>query len=447
MRPTGSIQSPLANEVRNVDTGLFYNSIQDAINAAQTLNGHTLEVVASLVEGQVDVTKTLTLRGATGAEVVSAGVDTGTSGDNRGWFLVEPGVDLTVQNLVFEGNGHKIYQGFRVNGTATFDGVTLNAIQYEPTGPLYRGYPIAAGGGPVNVMNSTITAFGRDGILLFGPGTSGSMVTDNTIVGMGAFAGLNYGIELGAGAVATLERNDVSGCMGAINQGSLDSAGIAITTYLGPGTAATVDSNNTHGNSIGIQIGIGAGFPPDASVVTASCNRIFGNTLGFGSTSPSVTAENNWWGCNDGPDDLGALCDTTEGTLDADPWLVLGIAAAPTTVNPGGVSAITTDLNSNSDAAVAGCNVIDGIPIAFGATGGTVMPVAGATVAGAGATTYTAGGNLGVFQASSTVDNQTVFVDLTLENPAPIPTATRAGIVILLLLVAMAGLAVIRRHS
>jgi len=267
---------------------------------------------------------------------------------------------------------------------------------------------------------------------------------------MGAFAGLNYGIELGAGAVATLTNNDVTACEGAINQGSLDSAGIAVTTFLGGGTTATVDSNNIHGNSIGIQVGIGAGFPPDASLVTASCNRIVGNTLGFGSTSPTVTAENNWWACNDGPNDGGAFCDTMEGTLDANPWLVLSIAANPTTVSPGGSSAITANLNFNSDAAdISGqCTVPDGINVLFGSlSNSTVMPVNGATLAGAASTTYTAGYNLGTEQAVATVDAQIVIADLTVENPAPIPTATRTGIAVLLLLLALAGIAVIRRHS
>ncbi len=95
-----------------------------------------------------------------------------------------------------------------------------------------------------------------------------------------------------------------------------------------------------------------AGFIP-APVVRAHYNPIVGNlALGLQNDSTgAVDAENNWWGCNAGPDQPG--CDRLGGsgvaTIDADPWLVLGIAADPTTVEAGEPSQITADLRHNSD--------------------------------------------------------------------------------------------------
>ncbi len=442
--------APQANEVRNVNTGTFYNSIQDAINDPTTLNGHTLEVVADFVEGQVNLSKSVTLRGATGAEVVRAGVDTGTSGDNRGWFLVPAGVNVTVQNLNFDGNGHKVHQGFRVSGTATFTGCTLNAIQYEATGPQYAGYAIAASNN-VTVTGCTIQAFGRDGILLFGPGVTNGIVQDSTFIGLGAFPGLNYGIEVGGGAHATLTNNRTTLSQGTLTAEVLSSAGIAVSTYFGAGTAATITSNNTFTNGIGIQIGIGAGYPNDSSVVNASCNRIFGNELGFGSTSPTVTAENNWWGCNAGPNDVTALCDTMEGTLDADPWLILSIAANPSVLTSADVSQILSDLTRNSDGMdiSASCHVPDGLPVAYASTGGTVAPPTGTTSAGESNTQYTAGPSFTGGSVSATVDNQTVTTNLGTGPPggAGIPSTTPLGAALLLALIVLAGIELLRRQQ
>jgi hypothetical protein len=55
----------------------------------------------------------------------------------------------------------------------------------------------------------------------------------------------------------------------------------------------------------------------------------------------------NWWGCNEGPNEEG--CDTIAGTgmVDANPWLVLRLAADPTLlVVDSGPSLLTADLDT-----------------------------------------------------------------------------------------------------
>ncbi len=62
-----------------------------------------------------------------------------------------------------------------------------------------------------------------------------------------------------------------------------------------------------------------AGSPTHATAVLHN-NVIKGNNVGAnGLIGTVVNAENNWWGCNKGPNQPG--CDTATGTVDFTPWL------------------------------------------------------------------------------------------------------------------------------
>jgi hypothetical protein len=101
----------------------------------------------------------------------------------------------------------------------------------------------------------------------------------------------------------------------------------------------------------------------------ANFNRIVGNAVGvqYGSTvatgnNATIDVENNWWGCNFGPGAGGTGCTGTAngilvfagntGSLDANPWIVLGVSASPNQITPGGTSSITADMTHNSANAV-----------------------------------------------------------------------------------------------
>src|SRR4029434_9855934 len=89
---------------------------------------------------------------------------------------------------------------------------------------------------------------------------------------------------------------------------------------------------------------------PNANIIV-QFNRIVGNALGgitiVNGYSSTLDAENNWWGCNGGPGVAG--CDTIAGSVDANPWLTLKIAAAPTTLFVGSPATVTADLTINSN--------------------------------------------------------------------------------------------------
>ena len=402
--------------ITNLDSGLSFASIQAAIDAANP--GEILEVqVLAHSEGQVVVSKNLTLQGATGAEVISMAEDTGASGDDRAWFLVDTGVDLTVRDLTFDGNGFLVYQAFRHKGTGSFDRCHFRDIQYNPTGPNFAGVGVVAFGGRVDVRDSTFEQMGRTGVLAFGSGVNGSVIEGNSYTGKGAGDWLDYGFEVSAGADVSLSDNTVTACEGVVPADGSESAGVLVTTFFGAGTAAAITGNTLIRNLSGVVIGSGA----DTSVVNLAFNRIVDNTFGLSSTSSTVTAENNWWGCNAGPGATG--CDTAfgSGSPDFDPWLTLRLTADPSTVIAGGTTTLTADLHQNSDAAdtsVLG-NVPDQTPVLFAdGTLGTVAPTSTSTTAGTATSTYSADSTAGSDTVSVTVDQETVTLGLTVE-PAP----------------------------
>ncbi len=438
-------QSP--TDILNVDTGFSYPTIQDAIDAVATVDGHTLEVtVANHVEGQVLITKGITLRGQTGTEVVTAGVDTGTSGDARGWFVVPTGVSVNVHDLTFDGTGHLIFQGWRINAGSggTFDTCTFRNMQYHPTGPEYAGTEISTVAN-IAINNCSFSSFGRVGILFFGTDVTAGIAENSTFTGKGPGDHFDYGVEIGAGATATVRTSFFTNHGGIVDPTD-ESVAVNINSYFGPGTTATVRSNYFTNNRGAITVGFDT---DDTSVATLDYNRIVGNAEGIDDRSAggAVNAENNWWGCNAGPNQTG--CDTSVGFEDHDPWLILRISANPTSLPPFGVSAISSDLVMNSDAVntSGGGTIPENTPGTFGATLGTVNPINDATVAGELATTFTAGGATGTANVSCTVDNQTVSTPIEIfEGASPgIPMAGPLATGLLLLLLAGAGLWLLRR--
>ncbi len=174
------------------------------------------------------------------------------------------------------------------------------------------------------------------------------------------------------------------------------------------------ESNNLTNNTTGIYLSTDA-----VNGLNAGYNRIAGNGTGMRNDGPgSVTAENNWWGCNYGPGVSGAGCgaaaNSAIGTIDAAPWLTLTTAAAPTSIFVGGNSTVTSKLTINSSAAdTSGSgNVPNGTPAAFTGNLGTVAPPNSTTSAGVTGTIYTAT-NGGAGGVATTVDGQTVNAAIT----------------------------------
>lgn len=127
------------------------------------------------------------------------------------------------------------------------------------------------------------------------PGVTNAIITGNTYTGKGDGDWLDYGVEVGGGAGATITNNNISNNTGVASSDSSTSAGILVTVYYGSGTTATITGNTLTGNSTGLAVGYDSA---DASAVTAEYNRFIDNEFNIVATSATVEtdASPNWFG-------------------------------------------------------------------------------------------------------------------------------------------------------
>jgi len=263
------------------------------------LAGSTLYVrPGTYVEtGQVVLDEDVTIIGCNlDRPVVMTDSDTGGSGDPRGMWLVQPGVHVSLLNLVFDGTGHLVYQGIRSHGGGNLSNCSFRNMRYAQ----YLGMGLAVMDADWIIQDCTFENIERVGVILFGSGVTASSISGCTYTGKGDGDWLDYGVELGAGAVATLTSNTVTGCTGVASSDGSTSAGVLITTYFGPGTAGTLNGNTLTGNTTGIAVGYDGS---DTAVVVARDNDLSGNAS-YGiekQGTPDVDAIQNWWGDASGP--------------------------------------------------------------------------------------------------------------------------------------------------
>ncbi len=289
-----------------VTTNSFYTpntstaAIKRGVLAAGS--GYTVNVNSGIYTeiGQIVINKDLTILGADKVTTIAnTDQNTGNSGDSRGWFLVDPGFTFNMSEMTLDGTGFKVWQGIRHKGQGLIDNCIFKNIEFDASGPSYAGTAIAAFGGPamnVNITNCDFSAIGRIGVQYFGTGITGSMYEGNTYTGKGIGDWLDYGVEVGAGAVATIRNSVITGSTGVASSDGSTSAGILATTYFGAGTTALITNNYINNNTIGIAVGFDGS---DASSVTANSNDLSGNTsFAISSTAAIVDATCNWYGTN-----------------------------------------------------------------------------------------------------------------------------------------------------
>ena len=149
-------------------------------------------------------------------------------------------------------------------------------------------------------------------------------------------------------------------------------------------------------------------------------NRIVGDNTSvelYSEGDRDVNATFNWWGSNN-PVNV-----TNDADVTYNPWIVLTVTATPKTINNGDKSTVTADLlHDNEDNYLDPVNghVPDGISVKFQSDQlGTLNPTTNTTSNGSTNTTFTAHSN-GVSKVSTTVDNQTLTTDITINK---IPSA------------------------
>lgn len=292
----------------------IYSAIQRyAIPKAQS--GDTIEVLpGTYVEsGQIVINKNLSMVGAgASTTIIKPAGDTGSSGDARGWFLVNSGVTFNLSGVTLDGTGRNVYQGIRHLGAGTISDCVFSNIKY----PGYMGVGMAVmgpSGMNVDVTNCTFTEMGRIGVIYFGAGVTGTF-SGNTYIGKGDGDWLDYAVEVGGGANATITNNTISGNTGIASSDGSTSAGVLVTTYFGGGTQATITENFISGSTTGVAVGYDGA---DTSVAIVFNNSLTGNGKGVESTAPVVDASANWWGTNTPAGVAGQV----SASVDYTPWL------------------------------------------------------------------------------------------------------------------------------
>lgn len=292
-----------------------FATIQNA--QTQVISGGTVNVAAGSYDeiGQIVIDKDLTIVGAgIGVTTLQPTANTGSSGDSRGWWLVESGVSLSLSDLTLDGTGFDIYQALRVKGGGTFERVAFKEIKF----PGYAGMAIAAFGDlNLDVADSTFEECGRIGVLYFGTGIAGSSFTGNTYTGKGSGDWLDYALDVSAGATVLIDGNTITGCTGVASSDGSVSSGILVTTFFAGGTTATITNNTIHACTSGVNVGYNGS---DTSSVTIEDNDLSGNDFGVVGTIP-FDASPNYWGAADGPSGVGP---GTGAAVDSDvaysPW-------------------------------------------------------------------------------------------------------------------------------
>ena len=335
----------------NVNTGIYYPSIQVAIDDNLTLDGHTIEVSNGTYVENVVVNKRLTIQPVSGSNVTVRALDslrpvfTINSGGS-GSFIMDLNIIGSAGSSGIYINGsvnNTIYQN---NITGTLDGLYLN----NSTGTLILGN---------GITNNT-----ANGIYI--KNSSDNIIYENI---------LKYNVFNG------------------ISVNSSDNS--IITT-----NAITNNSQS------GIYL-----FNSNAEV---HFNQIFANTMYglYNLGNGTVNATNNWWGTNIPLNSTSNGSAVNGGMVLYDPYLVLNLTGSTVyvTKNSSSGSQISADLTHNNrgdDTSSSGA-IPDGLPVNFTATLPATITSSATTRRGKATVTLTSSSSDGATTVTVTLDNQTV---------------------------------------
>lgn len=262
-------------------------------------------------------------------------------------------------------------------------------------------------------------------------GNSTSNASSAAIANGGAVSLRGY-----AGATSTITNSRFIGNTATSTTGP--AVGAAIWSQSGD---LAVSSSTFTGNTVSGGAGAPTGGAIEVEGGTAAIDhsRFVGNTAFAGGAlgvknGATVTAAENWWGCNAGPGSSG--CDSVSGPATTTPRLQFAASADPSTITgPDGAATISGLMTVDS----AGAAVP---PSALGAFTGLLTsfsdPAGDATVggsAGAKTSTMTSGAASIAYDSNTisgpssvdvTFDNQTVTANLTVLQPLAITSADSA---------------------
>jgi CSLREA domain-containing protein len=363
--------------------------------------------------------------------------------------LTEASGDLDIRDSVtINGNGStvtavgltgaKMDRVFHIAGASVV--VTINSLTIKngrPSGFLSLGGGLYVRDASVTLNNCTVTenttavdatADDGGGIAVVGTfvaptATLAHLTLDRTTV-LGN-AGLN-----GGGIVCVL-------CELAVRNNSVIQGNVATDTdgggivVVGDASDVSIAKSTIAGNQVSGPVatrnGGGLSVPAGASVPRLAFNRIVNNFAGatgaISTASGSVTAQNNWWGCNFGAGTSGVDCPAppngVSGGVVTAPFLVLKGSSSPAMIPRNGHAIATADLTVNSiNANTSGLGSLANTAVAFGGGPGTFQFPTVLTTNGKANDDFTATTS-GLANLTATLDGQTVrFTQLVNSAPA-----------------------------
>ena len=372
---TGSATVTVIGNVVNDRTGIIYDTIQEAIDDANTEDGDTINVGSGNYTENVVISKHLVLNAL-------------------GLVTVMP---LDVNYPVFSISADSIINGFNITGATNSYGIYI--AQFVNS----------------TIINNTIAENGLDGIFINGS-TSTANMSLNTIVKNTIRNNGGDGISIYAGS-PIINSNNIYG-------NTKDGIRIQFGNPV-------INSNNIYGNTKdGIRVQSGS--------PVIQFNRIYNNGL-YGlhdlSTTANITnATYNWWGTNNPKYVLGTTASGKTDIYDAhtiahvtyNPWIVLTADVMPNILKAGAKGTITAYLTHDSNGNLITGQVPDGIPVNFSTDSGTINPK-NTTSNGSASSTLTACNISCATNATVTVDACTVSVPVSVDTVAPTVTNNVPG--------------------
>jgi hypothetical protein len=360
----------------------------------------------------------VTINGAGAATTIINGGDIDRVFDINNFAASGAHVDVTFQGLtITNGTAPTSPDGFNeAGGGIQFDG--FDNQTFQPAGTLTINN--------CNITNHSAAGQGGGILAIFGSLImSGSVVSGNTSVNA-AGGGISYDGSSFAG-LRTLQitASRISG--NSANNGSFGSGG---GVSEGGNANKTIDHSVITSNSAGNQ---GGGVFNGSGALTMNFNAIVGNTAtavptstGFRNNAGAISADNNWWGCNQGP--TVSPCNQASGAGTIAAWLRLNHTATPNTIEVNQPTTLQADFftnNLNTVIAAADLVALDGRAVVFNnAVLGAISGADPTINAGKANATFTAGAVPGSGSADATVDSATVTAFITITQATEAPTVT-----------------------
>lgn len=339
--------------VENQNTGLYYQTIQDAIDAANSADTINVEA-GTYVEAVLILGKPLTLQGEPGA-IIKPDENTPKydcyqgreiDSDRRAGIYIYQVDGVIIDGFEIDGTGTDVHYG--IIGKYSDGSIVRNCVVHDIVNEI--GPPVSDIGGvgimfyneakagwpggahEILIEDNVVYKTGRMGIFL-GGWTDGWLLSSNNVIKdnnevydtwQGPTEGFGGAVTILGASNSLIQGNSI------YNNTGLDQSGISILGW--DSDPNSISENDIYNNYVGIKVSGG--------VVEVHYNNIMGNTYGVKNMGVDmVAAENNWWGKVNGPTHAGNTFNVGEqGNAVSDgvnfvPWLNaaydIGVSFAP----------------------------------------------------------------------------------------------------------------------